>query len=263
MISVYSFTQGDSPLLVSMPHSGEQLPEWLIPRMTESGRALVDTDWYLPRLYNFLSETGASVLSANFSRYVVDLNRPVDGGSLYPGQRETEVCPTTSFMDQPLYLDGALPDEVEIAERIEQYWRPYHLKLESELTRIKDRFGYALLWDAHSIQSRLPRFFEGCLPDLNLGSADSLACDESISRQLLAVLRDSPQFTFADNGRFKGGYITRHYGEPGARIHAVQMEIAQICYMSEYPDFRFSEERAEHLRKLLRRMIEVFSQSHG
>lgn len=255
MSAVYSFTQGDTPLLVSMPHSGERLPPLLLPRLTESGRALVDTDWHLKRLYSFLADLEVSLICADYSRYVIDLNRPVGGDPLYPGQRETELCPTSSFMDQPLYQEGREPEQNEIRQRIEQYWQPYHQRLEQELARIKERFGYALLWDAHSIQSRLPRFFAGRLPDLNLGTAAGASCSEGISRRLLAVLEQNTDYTFAYNGRFKGGYITRHYGNPAENIHAVQMEIAQTNYMSEYPGFTYDAERAGQLQQVLAAMV--------
>lgn len=255
MMPVYSFSEGDTPLLVSIPHSGEQLPGSLVERMTESGRKLIDTDWHIPRLYSFVGDLGASVLSANFSRYLVDLNRPADGAPLYTGQSETEICPTSSFMDQPLYLDGQLPDQSEITERVERYWQPYHCKLEQELVRLKDKFGYALLWDAHSIQSRLPRFFEGRLPDLNLGTASAQSCSHDLSNQLVAILESSRRYKYAYNGRFKGGYITRHYGDPEKNIHAVQMEIAQTNYMSEYPKFEFDLGKARSLQLILAELI--------
>lgn len=255
MSAVYSFTQGSTPLLFSMPHSGEQLPPSLLSRLTESGQALVDTDWHLKRLYSFLADLDVSLICADYSRYVIDLNRPVGGDSLYPGQRETELCPTSSFMDQPLYREGKGPEQNEIRQRIEQYWQPYHRRLEQELSRIKERFGYALLWDAHSIQSRLPRFFEGRLPDLNLGTASGASCCEGISRRLLAVLEKYADYTVAYNGRFKGGYITRHYGNPAGNIHAVQLEIAQINYMSEYPDFTYDAARAGRLQQVLAEMV--------
>ncbi len=254
-MSVFELTECDSPLLVSMPHSGLQLPESIESRLTDEGRALVDTDWHIPRLYHFLGDLNVSVIKANYSRYVVDLNRPCGGDPLYPGQRETEVCPTTTFMDQPLYKAGAELCKDDIEARIPCYWQPYHECLATQLARIKDKYGYALLWDAHSIQSQVPRFFEGALPDLNMGTSEGSSCDKPLSDALYAILEASA-YRVVRNGRFKGGYITRHYGKPENGVHTVQMEIAQISYMSEYPDFKYSQCKADKLVVVLKQLIE-------
>jgi len=180
-MELFSFKPGNSPLLVSMPHSGRCLPTGMKERMTRAGRDLVDTDWYIPRLYNFLESLDVSVLQANYSRYVVDLNRATDGRPLYPGQQETQVCPTSTFMSQDMYKAHEAPVKEEVSTRLLEYWLPYHRKLRLELERMVSEFGYALLWDAHSIQSQLPVFFQGTLPDLNMGTAGGASCDQSIS----------------------------------------------------------------------------------
>lgn len=259
MSEVFDLRPGNSPLLVSIPHSGLRLADGLARRMTPAGLLLADTDWHVPKLYDFLAEVGASVISANFSRYVVDLNRPPDGAALYPGKRETGLCPVATFSGEPVYLANAEPDADEIAERSARFWLPYHEALAAQLERLRSKFGYALLWDAHSIRSSVPLFFEGRLPDLNLGTADDTACALSLADALRGVLGSNP-FTTVSNGRFKGGYITRHYGDPALGIHAVQMEIAQISYMSEAPDNRFDESRASRLRPVLRLLIQTFLQ---
>lgn len=256
-LSSYHFTQGSGPLLVSMPHVGTRLPDDIAAMMTTKGRAVEDTDWYVDRLYNFLDELGISVLQAKYSRYVIDLNRGADGATLYPGKSETELCPTSSFDNHPLYQQGYEPDTKEISRRQQLYWQPYHDKIQAELDRIKQQFGFAILWDAHSIQSHVPRFFEGRLPDLNLGTADGASCDPDRANALYAIAKASP-YTAAFNGRFKGGFITRTYGNPADNIHAVQMEISQTTYMDEAPDFDFQADRAEKLRPTLKAMIESF-----
>ena len=252
----YRFAPGGGPLLVSMPHVGTHLPEELARTMTGPARSLPDTDWHVDRLYDFLGDLGAGVLAATHSRYVIDLNRAPDGRPLYAGASNTELCPTTTFDEQPLYLPGKAPDEAEIAARRIHSWQPYHDRLRAELDVIRAREGIALLWDAHSIRSRVPRFFAGRLPDLNFGTGGGATADPD----LVAVLERAASgrdFTLAVNGRFKGGYITRAYGEPGAGIHAVQLELSQINYMDETPPYVFREDLAAGIRPLLRGLLET------
>jgi N-formylglutamate deformylase len=237
-----------------MPHTGIDIPESQLQRMTNAGRALPDTDWHLERLYDFLDELGASVLVATHSRYVVDLNRPPDNASLYPGQDTTSVVPIDTFHREPLYVSSKPTDE-EIRSRIASYWRPYHAKLAEELARLKSRHGYALLWDAHSIFSVLPRFFPGKLADLNLGTADGRSCAPGIGETLLGIVRG---YSAVLNGRFKGGYITRRYGDPANGVHAVQLELSEATYMEETAPYRFRDDLAQLLRPNLKALLECF-----
>lgn len=250
----FEFRAGRIPLLVSMPHTGTYIPEAIGARLTPAALALPDTDWHLERLYDFLEGLGASVLVATHSRYVVDLNRGPDNANLYPGQDTTGIVPVDTFRKEPLYEYG-VPDEAEVAERIETYWKPYHAQLHSELSRIKEKFGYGLLWDAHSIFSVLPRFFPGKLADLNLGTADGCSCAPEIGEALHARVRG---FSCVLNGRFKGGYITRSYGRPAENIHAVQLELSEATYMEEAPPYAFREDLAARLRPVLRTLLETF-----
>ncbi|MEL7450210.1 MAG: N-formylglutamate deformylase [Pseudomonadota bacterium] len=252
----FTLRSGNSPLLVSMPHSGVALSDGLSERLRPAALRLADTDWHVPQLYNFLGDLDATVLQARFSRYVIDLNRPPDGGALYPGKTETGLVPTISFDGEPLYRDGEEPDAAELEARQVRFWQPYHAALSDTLARLKKRFGYALLWDAHSIRSQVPMFFDGQLPDLNLGTADDTACAPELAKSLRKQLESAPYSTVC-NGRFKGGYITRQYGKPERGVHAVQMEISQIAYMSEAPDFAFDEVRADRLRPVLQRLMEA------
>jgi N-formylglutamate deformylase len=256
-VPVFKFRQGSTPLLVSMPHVGTYVPEHFAGNMTSAALKVPDTDWHLEALYDFLDEIGASVLVATHSRYVIDLNRPPDNANLYPGQDTTALCPIDTFDRQPVYQPGREPGETEIAQRREQYWQPYHEKLAEELQRLRDLHGVAMLWDAHSIASEVPRFFSGRLTDFNLGTASGTSCADDLSRQLWAVAEAAPAYTRALNGRFKGGYITRHYGNPADNIHAVQLELSEITYMEEAYPFRFDEARARQVRPALRGFLQT------
>lgn len=249
--------QGTQPLLISMPHTGAHLPPELAARLSPQARQVPDTDWHINRLYAFARDLGASTLAATHSRYVIDLNRPPDGASLYPGQSVTGLCPIDSFDDEPLYARGDAPDAAEIAARRAAVWSPYHALLRAELERIRSRHGLALLWDAHSIRSVLPRFFHGRLPDLNLGTAQGRSCDPAMARALLAIAEAASGYTAVLDGRFTGGYITRHYGQPAQGVHAVQLELTQCSYMQESAPFDYLPALAERVQTPLRRMLEA------
>lgn len=254
----FRFRAGRRPLLISMPHVGTHVPASVATRLTEDSLALHDTDWHLERLYDFAEALGASVLVATHSRYVIDLNRPPDGSSLYPGQSVTGLCPVDRFDGQPLYRSRELePDAQEIQARRQAVWAPYHAQLGAELDRLRRAHGAVALWDAHSIRSEVPRFFEGRLPDLNLGTADGASCDPELAQSLLDIARSTPDFSAVLNGRFKGGHITRHHGRPGAGVQAVQLEMAQCTYMDEHPPFAWQPERAARVQPLLGRLLEA------
>jgi N-formylglutamate amidohydrolase len=260
MTEAFTFKAGASPLLVSMPHVGTALPEALAARMTALGKTVPDTDWHVDRLYDFLGDLDASVLAATQSRYVIDLNRAPDDRPLYPGASNTGLCPLTSFDEEPIYRDGQEPDAAEIAARKDRVFRPYHQRLASALAEIEERHGYALLWDAHSIRSRVPRFFEGRLPDLNLGSAGGVSADPALVARLKRVAETegaAAGYSHALDGRFKGGYITRSFGDPARRVHAVQLELSQITYMDEAPPFGFRDDLAAGVRPVLRRFLDT------
>jgi N-formylglutamate deformylase len=253
----FKFRQGRAPLLVSMPHVGTHIPADIASNMTEAALKLPDTDWHLEQLYDFLDELGASVLVATHSRYVIDLNRPSDNANLYPGQDTTGLCPIDTFHKDAIYRVGALPDEAEIRRRVDAYWTPYHAMLSAELQRIRAEHGVAMLWDAHSICSVVPRFFEGRLPDFNIGTASGTSCDPRLGERLLDAARHSSGHSAVLNGRFKGGHITRHYGKPQQNIHAVRLELAEATYMQEDHPYRFDEMLANGVRPALRRFIEL------
>jgi N-formylglutamate deformylase len=252
----FRFRQGTRPLLISMPHAGTHVPPALAARFTDEARQVPDTDWHMERLYGFADALGASVLVATHSRYVIDLNRPPDGASLYPGQSVTGLCPVDTFDSTPVYADPAdLPGEAEIAARRDAIWHPYHAQLAEELARLKAQHGVAALWDAHSIRSVLPRFFEGKLPDLNLGTAQGASCDPALAQTLLGIAREAAGYTSVLNGRFTGGYITRHHGQPANGVHAVQLEMTQCSYMQEALPFDYLPDVAAGVQPHLRRML--------
>lgn len=261
MTAIYKLKAGTGPLLVSMPHVGTLIPPALEQRLTDAARLRPDTDWHLETLYDFLDAVDATVMVATHSRYVVDLNRPPDGANLYPGQDTTALVPLDTGDRQPIYRD-APPDAAEIAERRATYWQPYHDQLRHQLERILEQHGYALLWDAHSIKSELPRFFAGRLQDLNLGTNTGQSCGPGLGELLLAIAEDSARYTSTQrytsilNGRYKGGYITRHYGQPSRRIHAVQLELSWATYMNESHPFAFRDDLAAQVRPMLRALID-------
>jgi N-formylglutamate amidohydrolase len=254
MTDCYSFHQGDSPLLVSVPHDGRGLPATIAATMTDAGKSLPDTDWHIARLYDFVKEFGASMIVATMSRYVVDLNRPADDASMYEGQRSTGLCPLQTFDGRELYNADA---SIDIEDRLKRYWRPYHDKLQQVLDTSRDNHGYALLWDAHSIASRMPTLFDGELPILNIGTYDGHSCAAFLSDAVLQAAQESP-YEAVFNARFKGGYTTRHYGQPAQNIHAVQLELAQRAYMDERTR-EYDADKASQLRDTLRRMLAAFT----
>jgi N-formylglutamate deformylase len=254
----FRFRQGTRPLLISMPHVGTYVPPALAARFTTEARQVPDTDWHLERLYDFADDIGASVLAATHSRYVIDLNRPPDGTTLYPGRSVTAMCPVDTFDDTPLYGDpDDTPGQAEIAARLEAIGRPYHARLAAELARLKAAHGTVALWDAHSIRSVLPRFFEGRLTDLNLGTAGGKSCDPELAQRLLDIAKTANDYTAVLNGRFTGGHITRHFGQPSEGVHAVQLEMTQCCYMEEALPFHYLPTVAAGVQPLLRCMLEA------
>jgi N-formylglutamate deformylase len=252
----FDFTPGTLPLLISMPHLGTEIPADLQANFADVAAIRQDTDWHLDQLYGFASAMGASVLRARVSRYVIDLNRPPDGQSLYPGQTTTSLCPVDTFRGEPLYRAGCEPDATEQARRLAAYWQPYHQQIRDELDRLRAQHGAVLLWDAHSIASHLPRLFDGRLPDLNFGTADGRSCDASLIDAVLDVVRTGT-YSHVVNGRFKGGHITRHYGAPHQGVHAIQLEMSQLIYMQEENPFAYQADKAAQLQPLLQAMLEA------
>src|SRR5690606_4116132 len=219
-----------------------------------------DTDWHIAKLYAFARAMGASMIVPTHSRYVVDLNRSEDDVSLYPGQNTTGLCPVVQFTGEPIYLRNGEPDEAEVRARVERYWRPYHEALRAELDRIRAEHGRAVLWEGHSIRGELPFLFDGRLPDLNLGTAGGASCTPALQARLQAVLEAQGDYDFVVNGRFKGGHITRQYGDPGNGIEAVQLETSQRVYMDE-DSYVYDDARAARAQVVIRQLLEAALQA--
>ena len=252
----FDLHQGSLPLLVSLPHNGTEIPDDIADGMQPFAHAAPDTDWFVDRLYAFAADMGASILVPRYSRYVIDLNRPPDDMPLYPGQNSTGLCPLTAFTGEAIYLDGRQPDRNAIVQRRARYWQPYHNALQSELRRLKNQHGRVLLWEGHSIRPELPFLFDGRLPDFNLGTASGASFPDGVLSQIERILAAQTDYRWVSNGRFKGGYITRHYAEPSARIHAFQLELAQSTYMDDALQ-AYDPARAAPVQALIGRMMQL------
>jgi N-formylglutamate amidohydrolase len=250
---------GDSPLVIDVPHAGTHVPDALRPRFTAVAQTVPDTDWHVEKLYSFAAAEGVTLFCATHSRYVVDLNRDPSGAALYVGADNTELCPTRTFGGEPIYVGGSAPAQAEIADRIAASFTPYHAALAAEIARVRGRHGFAVVLDGHSIRSIVPRFFDGRLPDLNLGSASGASCAPELEARAARVLAEAEGFTHVVNGRFKGGWITRRYGRPREGVHALQLEIVQDCYMDEAPPYRWDSGRAGRLGQVLRRLVHALA----
>jgi len=253
-MDTYTLHRGTAPLFISLPHNGTALPDDIAARLTPEARRVPDTDWHVADLYAFARGLGASIIVPTYSRYVVDLNRPDDDVSLYPGQNTTGLCPTVRFSGDPVYLPDRQPTADEIAGRVDTYWRPYHQALQQELARIHAAHGRAVLWEGHSIRSVVPFLFDGRLPDFNLGTAGGASCLPALQQALEAELASQADYSFVVNGRFRGGYITRHYADVARGIQTVQLELAQLTYMDE-DSFAYLPERAARTQALIRRLL--------
>lgn len=252
MTSSYTLSMGNTGMLISMPHNGQLIPQDIADTMTPCAKHVADTDWYMDKLYDFATSMGISVISPKYSRYVIDLNRNSSGEILYSGANNTELCPTSTFDLSPLYLPNKMPNQAEIQRRIELYWQPYHLALTATLASLKQQYAKVVLLDAHSILSQVPRFFSGQLPDFNFGSANGISCDQNLLEQIQQL--DFSSYSSIYNGRFKGGYITRAYGDPDNNIHAIQLELSQVTYMDE-PSNHYNELKATQVKKQLQNIV--------
>jgi len=255
-VDTFRLVRGATRLLVSIPHAGTHVPPAIAARITAAARTLPDTDWHVDRLYGFLADMGANILTATHSRYVVDLNRPPDDAPLYPGLAGSGLCPVETFDGKPVWRSRQAPSAAEIADRTARYWQPYHDCLRAELEELRSRHGSAVLWDAHSIRSRVPRLFLGDLPVLNLGTNDGRSCDEDLAARLFGYAVGIRGCTAVLDGRFKGGYITRTYGAPSGGIDAVQLELAQRSYMDETTR-EYLPAAARRIRPGLRGLLEI------
>lgn len=250
----YHFIPGTAPILISIPHAGTHLTPEVASGLSDAALPLSDTDWHIPKLYDFARALGASILVGQYSRFVIDLNRPSDDKPLYT-TATTGLYPDTLFDGRATFKPGMTPTDAQRQQYLDEIWQPYHQKIQSELARMKQEFGYALLFDAHSIASVIPRLFDGQLPDLNLGTNSGESCAPALSEILEKTCQQQTRFTHVLNGRFKGGYITRAYGQPENDVHAVQLELAQVNYMEEIEPFSYTEDKASELQALLKPLL--------
>jgi formiminoglutamase len=247
--------RGGGPVILGQPHGGTWLPDDVAARLNPRGKLLQDTDWHIAQLYDGLLP-GATVVRATFHRYVIDANRDPGGASLYPGQNTTGLCPVTDFDGRPIWREGQEPTEADAADRLARFHAPYHAAMAAEVARVRAAHGVAIVYDCHSIRSQIPYLFPGTLPVLNIGTNDGTTCAPEVAAAIAAPARAATGFDRALNGRFKGGWTTRHYGRPETGVHAIQMEIAQRAYLAaEAPPFAYSAARAASLRALLSRML--------
>jgi len=256
MNTSYNLQQGKIGMLISMPHNGQEIPSDIASTMTDNASKVADTDWYMDKLYDFAQDLGIAIIKPTYSRYVIDLNRNIDGINLYPGANSTELCPTTAFDLSPLYQAGLEPSKTEIQRRIDLYWQPYHQALSDTLTQMKAEFGKVVLLDAHSILSKVPRFFEGQLPDFNFGTVNGDSCSNDLIHRVMEL--DLSPYSSVANGRFKGGYITRGYGNPEDNIHAIQLELSQHTYMDE-PSDHYNELKAAQVKIKLQSFVKCLA----
>lgn len=244
---------GDGPVILGLPHTGTFLPEQIRARLTPRGQELADTDWHVHELYAGLLP-GATTVRATFHRYVIDANRGPEDESLYPGQNTTGLVPSTDFDGVPIW--GEAPDAAEVADRLARFHAPYHAALAAEIARVKARHGVAILYDCHSIRSHIPFLFEGTLPDFNIGTAGGTSCAPQIEAAARTVCAGAEGFSHVLNGRFRGGWTTRHYGRPETGVHAIQMELAQSTHLAtEAAPWALSAEKAARLRPHLAEIL--------
>ncbi len=251
-------TEGTGPLILGLPHTGTDLPDGIAGDLNDTGRALADTDWHIHRLYEGL-RGDVTTVRTTVHRYVIDVNRAPDGASLYPGQNTTGLCPLTDFDGQAIYRPGREPGKDDIARRAAAYHAPYHAALAGQIARVKAAHGFAILYDCHSIRSHIPFLFDGILPDFNIGTDSGRSCAAIVEKTVDNICRDAAGYTHVLNGRFRGGWTTRHYGDPSAGIHAIQMELAQSTYMTEAPPWGWNAARAGHLRDQLGRILDALA----
>ena len=265
-MSFLEIHRGEAPLVVSMPHTGTEIPAGIESRLASPWLGRKDADWWVHKLYDFVPGLGATSLRTTISRTVIDVNRDPSGASLYPGQNTTELCPTTTFDGEALYGAGLAPSESEIAERRARYFAPYHTALQTEIERLKARHDRVVLWEAHSIRSVIPRLFDGELSHLNFGTNNGVTCSPDLAKAIERDIAGSdPAYSYVFDGRFKGGWTTRHYGQPPRGVYAVQLELSCRTYMREpagavneanWP-VEYDPQFAGPLRRLLHRMLKT------
>ncbi len=245
------------PILLSVPHCGTAFPEELASDYKpEFVRAPEDTDWFVDTLYDFAAELGIGLIAANYSRWVIDLNRNPQSKPLYAdGRIITALCPVTTFTGQSIYKDERKEVETgEVQRRRNVYFDPYHQKIKGLLDVLKKKYGKVLLWDCHSIRQQVLTIQKDKFPDLILGDADGTSASPGLIETVLGGL-DHSDYSVSHNHPFKGGYITRHFGRPSENQHALQLEMTKMNYMDD-SEMSYDKSRAEKIRALLKSIFE-------
>jgi len=254
-MSPFELHRGDSPVILSFPHTGTGLPPEIQSRLNANGRLLADTDWHVDRLYQDLLPE-ATIVRANFHRYVIDANRDPRDVSLYPGQNTTGLVPLTDFDGEPIWERGQEPGQGDIAARLAAFHRPYHVAIAQEIEHVRSRHGIALLYDCHSIRPVIPYLFEGTLPDFNIGTNEGVTCHPELEQAAMTIVANASGYSHVLNGRFKGGWTTRHYGKPDNGAPAIPMELSQSTHLGESPRrFDYDEAKADRLRPVLKALL--------
>jgi len=255
-MNIVSVDRGSSPLILTQPHGGTHIPDEILDKLNEKGKAIADTDWHINKLYDGLVDD-VTVVKSHIHRYVIDANRGPEDESLYPGQNTTGLCPLTDFDGNSIYKPGQQPSNTEIKSRQLRFHQPYHDAIAKEIQRLLSIHKYIILYDCHSIRSMIPYLFEGTLPDFNIGTFNEQSCNLKIQQVVKDICNQAQDYSSIVNGRFKGGWTTRHYGQPDKGIHAIQMELAQLTYMQEEAPWTFQADKANALRHHLKEILQT------
>ena len=258
-MKVVSVVEGSKPLIIAQPHGGTWIAPDIYQRLNEKGQAIADTDWHINRLYDGLIDD-ITVVQSHIHRYVIDANRGPDDESLYPGQNTTGLCPLTDFNGSPIYLPGEQPDSNEIEQRRLHYHKPYHDALSSQIDRLRQIHESVIVYDCHSIRSQIPFLFDGVLPDFNIGTYNGRSCNSKIEKIVYEICTSNEAYTTIVNGRFKGGWTTRHYGNSKSNVQAIQMELTQSTYMQEDPPWSYDANKSSQIRKSLGAILTSLAQ---
>ncbi|GAA4113631.1 N-formylglutamate deformylase [Aquimarina addita] len=240
------------PILISIPHAGTQFPVEIKHYYKKKMRNhLDDTDWYVHKLYEFAPSLGITIIKANLSRWVIDLNRDPKSIPLYTDNRLiTAITPITDFYGNNIYTSSSSePDPIEIQRRLDLYYWPYYRQIETLIADLKKKFGKVLLWDAHSIRHLVSTIQKKPFPDMILGNNDQKTAHPQLILTALEKLR-SKKFEVAHNTPFKGGHITRYFGKPAQNVHALQLEMNKILYMDDN-EITYNTKRASEVQEVL------------
>jgi formiminoglutamase len=253
-MSIIDVIKGTSPIILAFPHGGIDMPSMVHDNLNDNGRHLSDTDWHIRRLYDGLLDN-ATYVEAKFHRYIIDANRDPDDVSLYPGQNTTGLCPLSDFDGKAIWKSGYTLDVHETSARRVAFHGIYHTALQDEIDRIKSIYGGAVLYDCHSIRCEIPFLFDGKLPDFNIGTNNSNSCAAEFEQSVLDDCKAATAYKHVVNGRFKGGWTTRHYGKPENNIHAIQMELNLGAYADETAPWAYDDKKAIRLRPILKTIL--------